>query len=78
MNTAHNKMALDEQISRLTHFVVGNQQYEFNRLFYARFIEPAAFSALMSIIFISKILSKNFFIFIDDDSIQLQTKQEML
>ena len=33
MNSAYNQMPLDEQSRRLTHFVVGNQQYEFNRLF---------------------------------------------
>ena len=41
-------MPLDEQSRRLTQFVIGNQKYEFNRLFYGIFIGPAAFSAFMS------------------------------
>ena len=36
-------MPLDEQSQRLTQFVIGNQQYEFNRLFYGISIGPAAF-----------------------------------
>ena len=36
-------MPLDEQSRRLTQFVIGNQQYEFNRLFYGISIGPAAF-----------------------------------
>ena len=44
-------MPLDEQSRRLTKFAIGNQQYEFNRLFYGIFIGPAAFSAFMSKIF---------------------------
>ena len=32
MNSAYNQMPLDEQSRRLTQFVIGNQQYEFNRL----------------------------------------------
>ena len=45
MNSAYNQMPLDEQSRRLTPFVIGNQQYEFNRLFYGISIGPAAFSA---------------------------------
>ena len=33
MNSAYNQMPLDEQSRRLTQFVIGNQQNEFNRLF---------------------------------------------
>ena len=48
MNSAYNQMPLDEQSQWLTQFVMGNQQYEFNRLFYRISIGPAAFSAFMS------------------------------
>ena len=48
MNSAYNQMPLDEQSRRLLQFVIGNQQYEFNRLFYGISIGPAAFSAFMS------------------------------
>ena len=48
MNSAYNQMPLDEQSRRLTQFVIGYQQYEFNRLFYENSIGPAAFSAFMS------------------------------
>ena len=51
MNSAYNQMPLDEQSRRLTQFVIGNQQYEFDRLFYGISIGPAAFSAFMSRIF---------------------------
>ena len=42
MNSAYNQMPLDEQSGPLTQFVIGNQQYELNRLFYGISIEPAA------------------------------------
>ena len=45
MNSAYNQMSLDEQSRRLTQFVIGNQQYEFNRLFYGISVGPAAFTA---------------------------------
>ena len=48
MNSAYNQMSLDEQARRLTQFVIGNQQYEFIRLFYGISIGSAAFSALTS------------------------------
>ena len=48
MNSAYNQKPLDEQSRRLTQFVIGNQQYEFKRLFYGISIAPAAFSAFMS------------------------------
>ena len=59
MNSAYNQMPLDEQSRRLTQIVIGNQQYEFNRLFYGISIGPAAFSAFMSKIFRPLILKKN-------------------
>ena len=52
-------MPLDEQSRRLRQFVIGNQQYELNRLFYGISIGPAAFSAFMSKTFRPLILSKN-------------------
>ena len=58
MDSAYNQMPLDEQSRRLTQFVIGNQQYEFNRLFYGISIGPAAFSAFMSKIFRPPILKK--------------------
>ena len=45
MNSACNQKPLDEQSQRLKQFVIENQQYEFNRLFYGISIGPAAFSA---------------------------------
>ena len=77
MNSAYNQMPLDEQSRRLTQFVIGNQQYEFNRLFYGISIGPAAFSAFMSKIFRPLILKKNAITYLDDVSMQLQTKEEM-
>ena len=76
MNSAYNQMPLDEQSRRVTQFVIGNQQYEFNRLFYGISIGPAAFSAFMSKTFQPLILSKNA-ITLDDVFMQSQTKDEM-
>ena len=70
-------MPLDEQSRRLTQFVIGNQQYEFNRLFYGISIGPAAFSAFMSKIFRPLILKKNAITYLDDVFMQSQTKEEM-
>ena len=77
MNSAYNQMPLDEQSRRLTQFVIRNQQYEFNRLFYGISIEPAAFSAFMSKIFRPLILKKNAITYLDDVFMQSQTKKEM-
>ena len=76
-NHAYNQMPLDEQSRRLTQFVIGNQQYEFNRLFYRISIGPAAFSAFMSKIFRPLILTKNAITYLDDVFMQSQTKDEM-
>ena len=48
MKSAYTQMPLDEQSRRLTKFVIGNQQYEFKRLFYGISIGPAVFPAFMS------------------------------
>ena len=77
MNSAYNQMLLDEQSRRLTNFVIGNQQYEFNRLFYGISIGPAAFSAFMSKIFRPLLLKKNAITCLDDVFMQSQTKDEM-
>ena len=77
MNSAYNQMPLDEQSRRLTQFVIGNQQYEFNRLFYGITIGPAAFSAFMSKVFRPLILKKNAITYLDDVFMQSQTKEEM-
>ena len=57
MNSAYIQIPLDEQSKRLTQFVIGSQQYEFNRLFNGNSIGPAAFSAFMSKIFRPLILN---------------------
>ena len=77
MNSAYNQMPLDEQSRSLTQFVFGNQQYEFNRLFYVISIGPAAFSAFMSKIFTPLILKKNAITYLDDVFMQSQTKDQM-
>ena len=74
MSNAHNQMPLDEQSRRLTQIVIGNQQYEINRLFYGISIGPAAFSAFMSKIFR---LKKNAITYLDDVFMQSQTKEEV-
>ena len=77
MNSAHNQMTVDEQSRRLTQFFIGNQQYEFNRLFYEISEGPAAFSAFMRKAFRPLILSKNVITYLDDIFMQSQTKHEM-
>ena len=77
MNSAYNQMPLDEQSRLLPQFVIGNQQYEFNRLFYGISIGPAAFSAFMSKIFRPLILKKNAIAYLDDVFMQSQTKEEL-
>ena len=77
MNSDYNQMPLDEQSRRLTQFVTGNQQYEFNRLFYGISIGPAALSAFMSKIFRPLILKKNTITYLNDVFMQSQTKDEM-
>ena len=57
MNSAYNQMPLDEKSRPLTKFVIGNEQYEFIRLFNGFSIGRAAFLAFMSKIFRPLILS---------------------
>ena len=70
-------MPINEQSRRLTQFVIGNQRYEFDRLFYGISIRSAAFSAFMSKIFRPLILKKNAITYIDDVLMQSQTKDEL-
>ena len=77
MNSAYNQMPLDEQSRRLTQFVIGNQQYEFNRLFHEKSIGPAAFSTFMSKIFRPLIIKKHAITYLDDVFMQSQTKNEI-
>ena len=77
MNSAYNQMPVDEQSGRLTQFVIGNQQYEFNRLFYGICIGPAAFSDFMKKSFGPLILNKNAITYLDDVFLQPQTKDEI-
>ena len=53
-NSAGKHVPLAEQARRLTKFVIGNQGYEFNLLFFETSIRPAGFSATMSKIFRQK------------------------
>ena len=77
MNSAYNQMPLDEQSRRLTQFVIGNQQHDFNRLFYGISKGPATFSAFMSKSFRPLILKKNAITYLDDVFMQSQTEDEM-
>ena len=78
MNSAYNQMPLEEQSQSLTQFVFGNQQYEFNRLFYGISIGPAAFSAFMSKVLRPLILKKNAITYLDDVFMQSQIKKKSL
>ena len=72
MNKAYNQMPLDEQMRRLTQFVIGNQQYEFNRLLYGLSVRPAVLSIR------PLILTKNLITWLDDVFMQTQTIKECL
>ena len=76
MNSAYTQMPLNEQSRRLTQFVIANQQYEFNRLFFGISIEPAAFSAFMSKNFRPRVLKKPAITYLDDVFMHSQTKDE--
>ena len=76
MNSAYNRMPLDEQSRRFTQFVIRNQQYDFTRLLYGISIGPAAFSAFMSRIFRPLILKKKAITYLDDVFMQSQTEEE--
>ena len=77
MNSAYNQMPLDEKSRRLTQFVIENQKYEFNRLFYGISIGPVAFSAFMSKTFRPLMLKKFAITYLDDVFMQSQTNDEM-
>ena len=77
MNSAYNQIPLDEQSRRLTHFVIGNQQYEYIRFFYGIYIGPAAFSAFTSKTFRPFILSNNDITYLEDVFMQSHTKDEI-
>ena len=77
MNSAYNQMPLDEQSRRITQYVIGNQQYEFNRLFYGISIGPAAFSAFMSKVFRPPIFKKHAITYLDDVFMQSQVKDKL-
>ena len=77
MNSAYNKLSLDEQSRHLTRFIIGNQQYELNKPFYGISRGPAAFSAFLSKIFRPLILSKNVITYLDDVFMHSQTKLEL-
>ena len=78
MNSAYIQMPLDEQSRRLTQFVIGNKEYEFNRLFYGVSIGPAAFSSFMSKIFRPFTFNKNAKTYLDDVFMHSQTKDEII
>ena len=77
ISSAYNQRSLDEQSRRLTQFVIANQQYEFNRLFYGIFIGSAAFSAFISKISRPLQPNKSAITYLDDLFMQSQTKDEM-
>ena len=67
-------MPLDEQLRHWTQLVIGNQQYEFNRLFYGISKRPTAFSVFMNKNFWPLVLSKNVLTYLDYVLMQSQTK----
>ena len=77
MDSAYNQMPLGEQSRCLTQFVIGNQQYEFSRLFYGKSMRSVAFYAFMTKILRPHILNCNFITNLYVVFIQSQTKQKV-
>ena len=71
-------MPLDEPLQRLTNFVIAGQQKCFNCLFYGTCIEPAAFSSVMSSLFIQLIRKNKIITYLDDGFIRDTTTDTML
>ena len=67
----------NNHVDRILQFIIGNQQYKFNRLFYGISIGPAAFSAFMKKNIRPLIFSENVITYIDDFFIRSQTKEEI-
>ena len=77
MNSAYNQTALNKQSGRITQFVIANQQFEFNGLFFDISMRPAAFSAFTSKLIRLLILNEKVIRYLDYVFNQSQTKQAM-
>ena len=77
LNSAYNKIPLDEQSMRYTHFTIGNEQYCFKRLFYGTSVGPAA-SALLLTHFPYPLIRKGTVItYVDDIFIQTNSYEQV-
>ena len=75
--SAYNQVLLSEDTKKLTNFVVGGEQYRFERGFYGLCGLPNFFSRIMTIHFAEMIAKKQAIPYIDDVILQAKTKAEM-
>ena len=77
LNSAYNKILLDEQSMRYTHFTNGNEQYCFKRLFYGISIGPAAFASILTHFLYPLIRKGTVITYVDDIFIQTNSYEQM-
>ena len=77
LNNAYNKIPLDEQSMRYTHFTIGNEQYCFKRLFYGISIGPAAFASILTHFLYPLIRKGKVISYVDDIFIQTNSYDQM-
>ena len=73
LKNAYNQIPLDNESMRYTHFMIGNKQYCFKRLFYGISIGPAAFASILTHFFYPLIRRGTVITYVDDIFIQTTT-----
>ena len=77
LNSAYNKIPLDEESMRYTNFTIGNEQYCFKRLFYGISIGPAAFASILTHFLYPLIRKGTVITYVDDIFIQTNAYEQM-
>ena len=77
LNSAYNRIPLDEQSMRCTHFKIGNEQYCFKRLFYGISIGPAVFASILTHFLYPLIRNGTLITYVDDIFIQTNSYERM-
>ena len=77
LNKAFNRIPLDVESMRYTHFTIGNEQYCFKRLFYDISIGPAAFASILTHFLYPFIRKGTVITYVGDIFIQTTTYEQM-
>ena len=77
LNSAYNRIPLDEESMRYTHFTIGNEQYCFKRLFYVISIGPAAFASILTHFLYPLIRKGTVITYVGDIFIQTNSYEQM-